>query len=66
MEQDNEGEKSGLTQMEVLKKQVENMIREGKTDAESKARIETLKGILNMLQGSKVSLKEDKDIHKID
>ena len=66
MEQDNEGEKSGLTQMEVLKKQVEDMIREGKTDAESKARIKTLKGILKMLQGSKVSLKEDEDIRKID
>ena len=42
------------------------MIRQGKTDAESKARIETLKGILKMLQGLEVSLKEDENIHKID
>lgn len=52
--------------MENLKKQVEDMIREGKTDADSQARIETLKGILRMLQAPKVPLKDDKDIHKID
>ena len=42
------------------------MIRQGKTYAESKARIETLKGILKMLQGLEVSLKEDENIRKID
>ena len=51
--------------MKNLQKQGEDMIREGKTDAESQARIETLKGILSMLQGPKVDLKDDTDIRKI-
>ena len=51
MEKNTEREISGLTQMKNLQKQVEDMIREGKTDADSQARIETLKGILSMLQG---------------
>ena len=59
VKKENEGEKSGLTQKKVLQKQVEDMIRQGKKDAESKARIETLKG-------PEVSLKEDENIHKID
>ena len=66
MEKDTEREKSGLTQMKNLQKQVEDMIREGKTDADSQARIEMLKGILSMLQGPKVDLKDDTDICKID
>ena len=66
VEKDTEREKTGLTQMENLEKQVEDMIREGKTDADSQARIETLKGILRMLQAPKVPLKDDKDIRKID
>ena len=65
MEKNTEREKSGLTQMKKLPKQVEDMIREGKTDADSQARIETLKGILSMLQGPKVDLKDDTDICKI-
>ena len=65
VEKNTEREKSGLTQMKNLQKQVEDMIREGKTDAESQARIETLKGILSMLQGPKVDLKDDTDICKI-
>ena len=51
--------------MKNLQNQVEDMIREGKTDAESQTRIETLKGILSMLQGPKVDLKDDTDIRKI-
>ena len=65
VEKNTEREKSGLTQMKNLQKQVEDMIREGKTDADSQARIETLKGILSMLQGPKVDLKDDTDIRKI-
>ena len=65
VEKNTEREISGLTQMKNLQKQVEDMIREGKTDADSQARIETLKGILSMLQGPKVDLKDDTDIHKI-
>ena len=60
-----EREKSGFTQMKNLQKQVEDMIREGKTDADSQAGIETLKGILSMLQGPKVDLKDDTDIRKV-
>ena len=39
--------------MELLTIQVESMIKEGKTDADSIAKIETLKGTLNMLKGNK-------------
>ena len=65
MGKNTEREKSGLTQMKNLQKQVEDMIRERKTDVDSQARIETLKGILSMLQGPKVDLKDDTDICKI-
>ena len=65
VEKNTEREISGLTQIKNLQKQVEDMIREGKTDADSQARIETLKGILSMLQGPKVDLKDDTDICKI-
>ena len=65
VEKNTEREISGLTQMKNLQKQVEDMIREGKTDADSQAIIETLKGILSMLQGPKVDLKDDTDIRKI-
>ena len=65
VEKNTDREISGLTQMKNLQKQVEDMIREGKTDADSQARIETLKGILSMLQGPKVDLKDDTDIRKI-
>ena len=60
------GEKSGLTEMELLKIQVENMITEGKTDADSIAKIETLKSILNMFKATQDVLKKDENIHKID
>ena len=53
-EEENEGENSSLTQMDLLKLQVENTTKEGKTDADSIAKIETLKGILilNILKGT--------------
>ena len=39
MEKNTERERSGLTQIKNLQKQVEEMIREGKKDADSQARI---------------------------
>ena len=65
-EKEKKGENNGLTQMDLLKLQVENMIEEGKTDADSIAKIETLKGILNMLKGTTDVSKKDENICKID
>ena len=42
------------------------MIIEGNTDADSIAKIETLKGILNMLKGTQDVLKKDDNTRKID
>ena len=52
--------------MFVLRKQVEVMIAEGKSEDESTAKIETLKSILAMLQASQGSSKVDENICKID
>ena len=65
-EEENKGETSGLTQMKSLKIQVVNIIRDGKTDADSIAKIETLKGILKMLTATQDVLKKDENICKID
>ena len=48
--------------MELLKIQVENMIGDDKTDADSIAKIETLKGILKMLMATQVVPKKDENI----
>ena len=52
--------------MFVLRKQVEVMIAQGKSVDENKAKIETLKSILAMLQASQGSSKVDESMHKID
>ena len=52
--------------MEILTIQVEQMIKEGKTDGDSMTKIITLKGILNVLMGQNDVPKEDEKIHKKD
>ena len=65
-QKENEGESSGLTKMAILTIQAEHMIKESKTDSDSMAKINTLKGILNMLVGQNDVPKEDENIHKKD
>ena len=53
------GDKSDLSEMSSLHMQVETMIKQGKTDADSIHKINTLKGILAMLY-------KPEDKHKTD
>ena len=63
-EKEKEGEKSDLSEMNMLCMQVETMIKEGKTDADSIHKINTLKSILAMLNKPEDIRKKDDEPEK--